>query len=129
LIASSRGGGTFQLVLHKQAALAGTALNGLQYPLLETQTEWVLHSFSYPKYLSELGPKAQSDIYSKSSVDLALRDAFRKMRHFLMTTRGLTEDEAISLMSIAVDFGITQVVHGNWGVHAVIRKSLFAGEV
>jgi hypothetical protein len=26
---------------------------------------------------------------------LALRDAFRKMRSFLMTTKGLTEDEAI----------------------------------
>lgn len=39
------------------------------------------------------------------------------MRHFLMTTKGLTENEAISLMSIGVDFGITQVVDGNWGVH------------
>jgi acetamidase/formamidase len=44
-----------------------------------------------------------------------------------MTAKGLTEDEAISLMSVAVDFGVTQVVDGNWGVHAVIRKSLFAG--
>jgi hypothetical protein len=54
----------------------------------------VLHSFSFPNYLAELGPKAQSEIYAKSSVDLALRDAFRKMHHFLMTTQGLTEDEA-----------------------------------
>jgi len=118
--------GTFQLVLHKKDRLAG-AVAGLQYPLLETQDEWVLHGFSFPNYLAELGEKAQSAIYEKSSVDLALRDAFRKMRHFLMTTKGLSEDEAISLMSIAVDFGITQVVDGNWGVHAVIRKSLFAG--
>jgi acetamidase/formamidase len=44
-----------------------------------------------------------------------------------MTTQGLSEDEAISLMSIAVDFGVTQVVDGNWGVHAVIKKSIFAG--
>src|SRR5437773_2483196 len=102
-------------------------LAGLEYPLLETQDEWVLHGFSYPKYLAELGANAQSDIYSKSSVDLALKDAFRKMRHFLMTTRGLTEDEAISLMSIGVDFGITKVVDGNWGVHAIIKKNLFAG--
>ena len=30
------------------------------------------------------------------------------------------------LMSIgAVDFGITQVVDGNWGVHASIPKALF----
>jgi len=25
-----------------------------------------------------------------------------------------------------VDIGVTQVVDGNWGVHAVIRKDLFA---
>jgi acetamidase/formamidase len=119
--------GTFQLVLHKRASLAGTALDGLAYPLLETQDEWVLHGFSYANYLAELGADAQSKIYEKSSVDLAMRDAFRKMRHFLMTTKGLTEDEAVSLMSVAVDFGITQVVDGNWGVHAVVKKSLFAG--
>ena len=63
--------GTFQLILHKKAALAGTSLNGLKYPLLETQDEWVLHGFSYPNYLAELGANAQSDIYAKSSVDLA----------------------------------------------------------
>ena len=41
----------------------------------------------------------------------------------------LTEDEAISLISVAVDFGVTQVVDGNWGIHAIIKKSLFAGTV
>ncbi len=114
-------------MLHKQSALAGTALAGLDYPLLATQDEWVLHGFSYPNYLKELGPEAQSKIYEKSSIDLAMRDAFRKMRGFLMSTQGLSEDEAISLMSVAVDFGVTQVVDGNWGVHAVIKKSIFAG--
>ena len=119
--------GTFQLILHKKADLPTTPLQDLNYPLLETQTEYVLHGFSFPNYLADLGPKAQSEIYSKSSVDLALRDAFRKMRHFLMTTQSLDEDEAVSLMSIGVDFGITQVVDGNWGVHAVVKKSLFVG--
>jgi len=119
--------GTFQLVLHKQQTLAGTALADLQYPLLETQEEWVVHGFSFPNYLAQLGDKAQSEIYSKSSIDLAMRDAFRKMRHFLMTTKGLSEDEAISLMSVAVDFGVTQVVDGNWGVHAILKKGIFAG--
>ena len=120
--------GTFQVVLHKKATLTGTALESLGYPLLETQDEWVLHGFSYANYLAELGADAQSKIYEKSSVDLAMKDAFRKTRHFLMTTKGLSEDEAISLTSVAVDFGITQVVDGNWGVHAIIKKSLFAGE-
>src|ERR1700674_3324173 len=117
--------GTFQLILHKKSSLPGTALADLRYPLLETQEEWVLHGFSSPSYLAELGPEAQSKIFEKSSVDLALRDAFRKMRHFLRSTQGLTEDEAISLMSVAVDFGVTQVVDGNWGVHAIVRKSIF----
>ena len=119
--------GTFQLILHKKNALGGTPLKDLNYPLLETQTEFVLHGFSFPNYLAELGAKAQSEIYGKSSIDLAMRDSFRKMRHFLMTTQGLNEDEAVSLMSIAVDFGVTQVVDGNWGVHAIIKKSLFVG--
>jgi acetamidase/formamidase len=119
--------GTFQFILHKKADLAGTPLEQLNYPMLETQNEWLVHGFSFANYLAELGAKAQSDIYEKSSVDLALRDAFRKMRHFLMTTKGLTEDEAISLITIGVDFGITQVVDGNWGVHAVIKKDIFSG--
>jgi acetamidase/formamidase len=119
--------GTFQIILHKKADLAGTPLEKLDYPMLETQSEWLVHGFSYANYLAELGATAQGDIYNKSSVDLALRDAFRKMRAFLMTAKGLTEDEAISLMSVGVDFGITQVVDGNWGVHAVIKKEIFAG--
>jgi acetamidase/formamidase len=49
------------------------------------------------------------------------------MRNFLMTTQGLNEDEAVSILSVAVDFGVTQVVDGNWGVHAIVKKSLFAG--
>jgi acetamidase/formamidase len=118
--------GTFQLILHKKNALTGS-LTGLNYPLLETQDEWVLHGFSYANYLEELGPTAQQDIYQKSSIDLALKDAFRKVRTFLMSTKGLSEDEAISLSSVAVDFGVTQVVDGNWGIHAIIKKSLFAG--
>jgi acetamidase/formamidase len=47
------------------------------------------------------------------------------MRRFLMNVKGLSEDEAIALMSAAVDFGVTQVVDGNWGVHAIISKRLF----
>ena len=112
------------MILHKKADLSGTALEALDYPMLETQNEWLVHGFSYANYLAELGANAQSEIYKKSSVDLALRDAFRKMRRFLMTTKKLSEDEAISLMSVAVDFGVTQVVDGNWGVHATVKKAL-----
>ncbi len=116
--------GEIKVTVHKQADLEGTILEDLNYPLLETVDEYVVHGFSYADYLTELGDDAQSDIFANSSVDSAMRDAFRKMRHFLMTTQGLSEDEAISLMSVAVDFGVTQVVDGNWGVHGVISKAV-----
>jgi len=117
--------GTFQFILHRQADLAGTPLEGLDFPMLETAGEWLMCGFSYPNYLQQLGPNAQTEIASKSSLDLAMRDAFRKVRQFLMKTKGLTEDEAISLITVGVDFGVTQVVDANWGVHAIVRKAMF----
>jgi acetamidase/formamidase/AraC-like DNA-binding protein len=117
--------GTFQLVLHKKADLAGRVFADLTYPLIETATDWVLTGFSHPNYLAEFGAKGQSEVYATSSLDLAMKDAFRKMRRFLMSVKGLSEDEAVALMSAAVDFGVTQVVDGNWGVHAILSKRLF----
>ena len=113
-----------QIVLHPKSTQRET-LRDLDYPLIETREEWVILGFSHPNYLRELGDKAQSEIYKKASVDDAMRDAFRKARRFLMTAKGLSEDEAISLLSVGVDFGISQVANGNWGAHAIIRKSLF----
>jgi acetamidase/formamidase/AraC-like DNA-binding protein len=117
--------GTFQLILHKKADLAGRVFADLTYPLIETANDWVLTGFSHPNYLAEFGAKGQSEVYATSSLDLAMKDAFRKMRRFLMNIKGLSEDEAIALMSAAVDFGVTQVVDGNWGVHAILSKRLF----
>lgn len=117
--------GTFQVILHKKAELAGKPFADLSYPLIETATDWVLTGFSHPNYLAEFGAQGQSEVYATSSLDLAMKDAFRKMRRFLMHVKGLSEDEAVALMSAAVDFGVTQVVDGNWGVHAILSKRLF----
>jgi len=117
--------GVFQLIVHKKGEYDHQPFADLNYPLIETPDEWVLMGFSHPNYLAEFGDKAQSKVYDRSSLDLAMKDAFRKVRRFLMVTRGLTEDEAISLISVAIDFGISQVVDGNWAVHAIIRKDLF----
>ena len=119
--------GTLAVVLHKKADLAGRPYADLTYPLIETETDWVLTGFSHPNYLAEFGAKGQSEVYATSSVDLAMKDAFRKARRFLMTVQSLSEDEAVALMSAAVDFGVTQVVDGNWGVHAILSKRLFVG--
>jgi acetamidase/formamidase/AraC-like DNA-binding protein len=113
--------GRFTIVLHKK----GGRHSSLTYPLIETQAEWVLTGFSHPNYLAEFGSRGQGEVYATSSLDLAMKDAFRKTRRFLMEMRGLNEDQAVAVISAAVDFGVTQVVDGNWGVHAIVRKSLF----
>lgn len=117
--------GIFQLVLHKQRDLKGSFMDGLSHPFLETPDEWVIQGMSFSDYQAELGPNAQTQVYKNSSIEAAMRDAFRKARHYLMKEHELSEDEAISLISVAVDFGITQVVDGNLGVHAIIRKAIF----
>lgn len=119
--------GEFEFVLHKKADLEGTILEGLTHPLLETEDVWSVYGFSVTNYLAELGPDHQQEILRRSSLDNAMRDAFRKLRRFLMTVHKLSEDEAISLMSVAADFAVTQVVDANWGVTGSIRKSLFKG--
>ena len=117
--------GDFEFVLHKKRDLGGTVLEGLTHPMLETDDRWSVYGFTFPNYLAELGPDAQSTVAGHASLDKAMRDAFRKLRRFLMTVHGLSEDEAVSLLSVAADFGVTQVVDANWGVHGSIRKSVF----
>ena len=118
--------GEIRLVLHKRGETPKTFLHGLGAPLIETPDAWLVHGFSYTNYLRELGRNAQSEVFKRSSLSKALRSAFRASRKFLMERYGLEEDEAISLMSVAVDFGVTQVADGNWGVHARIGKAIFA---
>ena len=117
--------GDFEFILHKMRDLGGTVLEGLSHPMLETDALWSVYGFTFPNYLAELGPDGQTTVANHSSLDKAMRDAFRKMRRFLMTVHKMSEDEAISLMSVAADFGVTQVVDANWGVHGSIRKSVF----
>lgn len=119
--------GEFEFILHKKEQLDGTLLEGLNHPLLENDELWSVYGFSVANYLTELGPDHQTEILKRGSLDNAMRDAFRKLRRFLMTTQKLSEDEAISLMSVAADFAVTQVVDANWGVTGSIRKSIFAG--
>jgi acetamidase/formamidase len=117
--------GEFEFVLHKKNQLQGTLLEGLNHPLLETEDLWSVYGFTFPNYLASLGAEGQASVAEHASLDPAMRDAFRKLRRFLMTVHKLSEDEAIALMSVAADFGVTQVVDGNWGVHGSIRKSVF----
>ncbi|MBU2866515.1 acetamidase/formamidase family protein [Pacificibacter marinus] len=117
--------GTVRLRLHKSGETTQPHLRGLCSPLVETSDLWVIQSFSFENHLRDLGSSAQTDVYTQSTVDLAMRNAFRQTRRFLMDTYNMSEDDAHALMSVAVDFSVTQVADGNFGVHATVRKSLF----
>ena len=55
----------------------------------------------------------------------AARRATREMIDYLVTTKGLSRDDAYMLTSVAIDMHVTQVVDGVRGVHMMMPKSLF----
>ena len=67
-----------------------------------------------------------SDIYGASSVDPAMKHCYQQTRKFLMAQYNLTENEATTIITQGVDFGMTQLVDGNFGVHAIVPKVLFS---
>lgn len=114
-----------KITLHKAGSLPKPAQN-LVFPLLETDKEWVIHGFAYDNYLDDL--EDPSDIFAEgASLDLAMADTFIKARDWIMDTYDTIEEEVIAIMTTSVNFGVTQVVDGNWGVHATIEKWVFDG--
>ena len=112
-----------RVTLHKAGSLP-TKVATVDFPLLETSTQFVIHGFAYNNYLDQLDDP--STIFQVgATLDLAMADCYIKTRNWLMDVYGLTEEETIAMMSTAIDFGITQVVDGNWGVHADIDKWIF----
>ncbi|MGO8867996.1 MAG: acetamidase/formamidase family protein [Alphaproteobacteria bacterium] len=91
-----------QVVLHKQKNLA--------WPVAETQTHWIIMGL---------------DKDLNAAMTLAARNAIK----FLATQAKIGELDAYALCSIAVSFRVTQVVDIVRGVHALIPKSLFAGDL
>lgn len=80
----------------------------LTYPVLETSEAWTVHGFG-------------------DDLDEAMRQASLRMIELLGTKFGLSRDDAYSLMSVACDFTVTQVVDQRQGVHARKEKRLFVG--
>ena len=62
-------------------------------------------------------------------LDRAMKAAARARLNFLVEQKGLSRDDAYSLISVVGDFGITQVVDQRQGVHGMIAKNLFVPAV
>jgi acetamidase/formamidase len=88
----------FQIVLRRDFSFPG--------PLLETPKNWIVHGFH-------------------EDLNVAMRQASNDMLGLLSDHVGLSRNDAYSLMSVAADFAVTQVVDGRQGAHVRIPRSLF----
>ena len=88
----------FQLILRKDFAFPS--------PLLETPRNWIVHGFG-------------------ADLDEAMKHASLDMLTLLTEHQGLSADDGYSLMSVAADFGVTQVVDGTQGIHVRIDRGIF----
>jgi acetamidase/formamidase len=55
----------------------------------------------------------------------AAKIATREMLNFIVENKHLSRDDALMLMSAAMDLHVTQIVDGTKGVHAMLPKSIF----
>ena len=117
--------GKFKITVHKKASFSLPWQPILDFPLGETKDTWIIHGFTFTDYLETFAANP-GDVYSNSDIDLAMHNAYTQTRKFLMATYSLTNAEADTIITQGVDFGMTQLVDGNWGVHAVVPKAIFA---
>jgi acetamidase/formamidase len=78
-------------------------------PLLETPKYWIVHGFN-------------------EDLNVAMRDAALDMLRLLTEQQNLSKDDAYSLMSVAADFAVTQVVDQRQGIHVRIPRAIFPAE-
>jgi len=116
--------GTFKITLIKKAEFSKPWMGKLDFPLGETATTWIVHSFTQRDYL-ETYKDNPGDIYSHSDINSAMMNTYRTTRGFVMDAYNLNEAEANTIITQGVDFGMTQLVDGNWGVHAIVPKGIF----
>lgn len=88
----------FQIILRKDFSFPS--------PLLETSEHWIVHGFH-------------------EDLNKAMKNAALDMVDLLTNHQGLSRDDAYSLLSIAADFGVTQVVDGTQGIHVRIDRRIF----
>jgi acetamidase/formamidase len=88
----------FQIVLRRDFSFAS--------PLLETPDCWIVHGFN-------------------EDLNVAMREASVGMLELLHEHRGLSKNDAYSLMSVAADFAVTQVVDGRQGIHVRMPRGIF----
>ncbi len=87
----------------------------------------IFQAFTHTDYLADFPEGEEGGVYADSSIDPAMKNAFTQTRKWMMAKYDLTEFECWTIITQAVNFGMTQLVDGNWGMHALIPKGIFEG--
>jgi acetamidase/formamidase len=98
--------GTFQLIVHKKAE----GVSPLLWPRAET-----------PSYYISMG----FDEDLTRATEISIRNMITFLSEQITDHPRISREEAYSLISVACDVDITELVDGNKGVHTMCAKSLF----
>jgi acetamidase/formamidase len=90
--------GEIQIVLHKGMRIT--------WPRAETPTHYMTMGLN-------------------EDLNQAAKIATREMLNFVVETKGVPRDDALMLLSAAMDLRVTQIVDGTKGVHALLPKAIF----
>jgi acetamidase/formamidase len=99
--------GTFQFIVHK-----GDPAHRLLWPRAETPTAYISMGFN-------------EDL--KKATEMAVRNMITFLSEQNPDFPHLSRDDAYSLVSVACDVDITQLVDTNTGVHVMCPKNIFTG--
>jgi acetamidase/formamidase len=99
--------GTFQFIVHK-----GDPAHRLLWPRAETPTAYISMGFSENL---------------KTATEMAVRNMITFLSEQNPDFPHLSRDDAYSLISVACDVDITQLVDTNSGVHVLCPKNIFTG--
>jgi acetamidase/formamidase len=108
--------------------LTVTACNGTLYAALGGNSTYNPLGCENDAYKTRGKPcGSQGEVFCTSSTDDAVANTYHQARKFVSAMTGLSEANAISLLTVGCDLGITQVVDGNFGAHYVIPKYMLTG--
>jgi acetamidase/formamidase len=58
-------------------------------------------------------------------LNMAAKMATREMLNFVVETKGVSREDALMLLSAAMDLHVTEIVDITKGVHAMLPKAIF----
>lgn len=92
---------------------------------LQGEIQVVLHKGMHTNWPRAETPTHYMTIGLDPDLNQAAKIATREMLNFIVESKHMSRDDALMLMSAAMDLHVTQIVDGTKGVHAMLPKAVF----